>query len=112
MTLINPLGASTGAETASPESALSAAEWNRDAAQRALDELFQFARQYTSSEEFRDLMCFTARFRMYSPFNALLAYIQMPGASYVAPRTGGRGTIGAGSGPVHGPSCSSSQGGR
>ena len=85
MTLINPPVASTGAETASPESALSAAEWNRDAAQRALDELFQFARQYTSSEEFRDLMCFTARFRMYSPFNALLAYIQMPGASYVAP---------------------------
>ena len=85
MTLIDPSVASTGVETASPESALSADEWDRDVAQRALDELFQFARQYTSCEEFKDLMHFTAGFRRYSPFNALLAHIQMPGASYVAP---------------------------
>ena len=61
-----------------------ATEWDRSAAQRSLDELFQVARQYTSSEAFKDLMHFIARFRMYSPFNAMLAYIQMPGARYVA----------------------------
>ena len=61
------------------------AEWDRDSAQSALDELFQCALRYTGSKEFEGLMRFTARFRMYSPFNALLAHIQMPGASYVAP---------------------------
>ena len=82
MTLINPLGASPGA----PAPATTAASaWDRDAAQRALDELFQFARQYANSQEFKGLIDFIAHFRLYSPFNALLAYIQMPGASYVAP---------------------------
>ena len=61
------------------------AEWDRDAAQSALDELFQFALRYTSSQEFQDLLNFAGRFRWYSPFNALLAHIQMPGASFVAP---------------------------
>ena len=60
-------------------------ERDRDSAQSALDELFQCARRYTGSKEFEDLMRFTARFRMYSPFNALLVHIQMPGAFYVAP---------------------------
>ena len=60
-------------------------EWDRDTAQSALDELFQFALRYTSSQEFQDLLNFAGRFRWYSPFNALLAHIQMPGASYVAP---------------------------
>ena len=60
-------------------------ERDRDSAQSALDEMFQYALRYTGSKEFEDLMRFTARFRMYSPFNALLAHIQMPGASYVAP---------------------------
>ena len=78
MPLINPPGISPGAPT--PESA-----WDRDAAQRALDELFQCARQYTNSEEFHTLIDFIGHFRLYSPFNALLAHIQMPGASYVAP---------------------------
>lgn len=62
-----------------------AAEWDRNSAQRSLDELFQFARQYTSSESFNGLMRFIARFRLYSPFNAMLAHIQMPGATFVAP---------------------------
>ena len=86
MTLINPPGASPEALTASPESApRGGPAWDRDAAQRALDELFQFARQYTNSQEFKGLTEFILRFRLYSPFNALLAHIQMPGASYVAP---------------------------
>ena len=86
MTLINPPGASPGSPTASPESAPTAGpEWDRDAAQHALDDLFQFALRYTNSEEFHALVDFIADFRLYSPFNALLAHIQMPGASYVAP---------------------------
>ena len=60
-------------------------EWDRDTAQSALDELFQCALRYTGSKEFRGLVDFIARFRWYSPFNAMLAHIQMPGASYVAP---------------------------
>ena len=67
-----------GAPTAAPE-------WDRDAAQSALDELFQCALLYTGSKEFRGLAKFIVRFRWYSPFNAMLAHIQMPGASYVAP---------------------------
>ena len=56
-----------------------------NSAQRSIDELFRFARRSTSSESFNGLMRFIARFRLYSPFNAMLAHIQMPGATFVAP---------------------------
>jgi IrrE N-terminal-like domain len=62
-----------------------AAEWDRDAARRALDDLFSNARQYNSSKAFRELVDFVARFRFYSPFNAMLIHIQMSGAKYAAP---------------------------
>ncbi len=62
-----------------------AAEWDRDAARRALDDLFSNARQYNSSKAFRELVHFVARFRFYSPFNAMLIHIQMSGAKYAAP---------------------------
>jgi hypothetical protein len=62
-----------------------AADWDKDVARRAIDELFVLARQYNSSQAYWDLMRFVARFRMYSPFNAMLVYTQMPGATYVAP---------------------------
>ena len=62
-----------------------APEWDRKAAQGSLDELFQLARKYTNSKDYHDLMQFIGRFRRYSPFNAMLAHIQMPGARYVAP---------------------------
>ena len=62
-----------------------AAEWDRNSAQRSLDELFQCARQHTDSEAFLDMMRFIGRFKFYSPFNAMLAHIQMPGATFVAP---------------------------
>jgi hypothetical protein len=68
-----------------PPDGRSVPEWDRQAAQRAIDELFQFARQYNSSAAFQELMRFIARFRLYSPFNAMLAHIQMPGAKFVAP---------------------------
>jgi hypothetical protein len=62
-----------------------AAKWDREVAQRALDELFNLAHQYRSSAAYDDLLKFVARFRFYSPFNAMLIHVQMPGARYVAP---------------------------
>lgn len=56
-----------------------------DIARRALDELFSVARRYKTSAAFRDLIDFVVRFRAYSPFNAMLVHIQMPGATFVAP---------------------------
>lgn len=61
-----------------------AEEWHRDVARRALDELFSLARQYKSSKAYHELLDFVARFRFYSPFNAMLIHIQMPGATFVA----------------------------
>ncbi|MDH4101473.1 MAG: ImmA/IrrE family metallo-endopeptidase, partial [Nitrospirota bacterium] len=55
-----------------------------DVARRSLDELFIVARQYKSGREYRELLEFVARFRFYSPFNAMLIHFQMPGARYVA----------------------------
>jgi hypothetical protein len=51
---------------------------------RALDELFRVAGQFSTRGEYADLLHFIARFRMYSPFNAMLVHTQMPGATYVA----------------------------
>jgi hypothetical protein len=59
--------------------------WDREATKRALDELFQNARQYRSSKTYLELMSFIARFRFYSPYNAMLIHIQMSGARFVAP---------------------------
>lgn len=54
-------------------------------AKQALDELFHLTQQYRSSESYRRLLQFVGRFRFYSPYNALLVHIQLPGATYVAP---------------------------
>jgi hypothetical protein len=59
--------------------------WQRDAARRALDDLFSLARQYKTSKAYFGLLKFIARFRFYSPFNAMLIYTQMEGARFVAP---------------------------
>ena len=61
-------------------------EENMDAdfARRALDELFCLVRAYRTGESFSRLMSFVARFRAYSPYNAMLLHIQMPGAVFVA----------------------------
>lgn len=61
-----------------------AAAWEADAARRALDELFSLTRQYKSGDAYRELLQFIGRFRAYSPYNAMLVQIQMPGARYVA----------------------------
>ena len=62
-----------------------AEDWNEDTVKHALDELFNLARKYKTSESYRKLIDFIARFRFYSPYNALLVHIQMPGATFVAP---------------------------
>jgi hypothetical protein len=56
-----------------------------ESARGALDELFLLARHYRQSEKFLELIRFVAKFRRYSAFNAMLVYIQMPGARYVLP---------------------------
>jgi len=61
-----------------------AAEWNLASTKRALDELFRLTLQYQSSGAYWELLRFIARFRSYSPFNAMLIHVQMPGAKYVA----------------------------
>lgn len=62
-----------------------AAIWEQDSAKRALDELFSLTYQYKTSKSYHELMQFVARFRFYSPFNAMLVHVQMAGAKYVAP---------------------------
>ena len=62
-----------------------AGAWERDTAKRALDELFSLTFQYKTSAAYRDLLKFVTRFLSYSPFNAMLVHIQMPGAKFVAP---------------------------
>jgi hypothetical protein len=62
-----------------------AATWDSEAARHAPDELFSMSRQYRSGETYATLLKFVSRFRFYSPFNAMLVHIQMPGAPNVAP---------------------------
>lgn len=57
---------------------------DRGTAQRALDELFDVARQYRSAREYVSLLRFIKRFRFYSPYNAMLVHVQMHGATFVA----------------------------
>ena len=71
-------------EVSTPE-ATPASVWEGDAAKRALDELFSLTFQYKTGKAYQDLLKFVIRFRSYSPFNAMLAHIQMPGAQFVAP---------------------------
>lgn len=72
-------------ESFSQEAETPAEIWEKDAAKRALDELFNLTCQYKTSDSFWELMKFVRRFRFYSPFNAMLVHVQMPGATFVAP---------------------------
>ena len=66
-----------------------AAEWDRDIARRALDELFRLAGEYKTTKEYWELLKFVGRFRFYSPYNAMLIHTQMPGAHTLRRHTGG-----------------------
>ena len=46
---------------------------------RALDDLLARTLTFKSSKAYFELMQFVAKFRWYSPFNAMLVRIQMPG---------------------------------
>lgn len=72
-------------KTAPDTTIISAEAWDQDAAKRALDELFTLTFQYKTSKAYYELLQFVARFRFYSPFNAMLVHVQMPGARFVAP---------------------------
>lgn len=50
----------------------------------SLDELFQRSQALRSSESFRELIRFTAKFREYKPFNNMLVRLQRPGATHFA----------------------------
>jgi hypothetical protein len=52
--------------------------------QKALDQLFTLTMQYQSSATYQELLSFVGRFRFYSPYNAMLVHVQMPGATFVA----------------------------
>jgi len=75
--------------------------WNIDITKHALDELLILTDQYSSSESYQELIDFVARFRFYSPYNAMLIHIQMPGATFVAPAHRWIRQMGAQSGRMH-----------
>lgn len=52
---------------------------------KGIDELFATVQDYASSEKFRELLNFTAHFKKYAPYNAMLIHIQNPGARFVLP---------------------------
>ncbi len=68
-----------------------ATAWDRDAAKRALDDLFSIASKYRTTKAYKELVDFVARFRFYSPFNALLVHVQKRGSTFVAPAHRWRG---------------------
>jgi len=73
------------ADAPAGNAAAPASLWERESVNRALHELFSLTQQYRSSTSYHELMKFIARFRFYSPFNAMLVHVQMPGARFVAP---------------------------
>lgn len=58
--------------------------WPSGEAGRALDDLLSRTLTFKSSKAYLELVQFVARFQWYSPFNAMLVRIQMPGATFVA----------------------------
>jgi hypothetical protein len=74
-----------------PSDGSPAAEWESRAVERPLDELFLFARQYRSNQAYCQLLQFVTRLRTYSPFNAMLAHLQLPGAGPDRARTAAAG---------------------
>lgn len=52
---------------------------------KGIDELFQCVREFSASRRFRELLDFTAHFKRYAPYNAMLIYMQCPGARFVLP---------------------------
>lgn len=51
--------------------------------QSQIDLLFQNVGKYKKSAEFKELLQFCKKFKMLSPYNAMLIHIQKPGSKYV-----------------------------
>ena len=67
-----------------PPYAGSAAEkWDMESIKHSLDELFLLTSQYSSSANYMKLLDFVKRFPHIAPYNAMLAHIQMPGATFI-----------------------------
>ena len=60
-------------------------EIDLESAKNSVDELLTLTSRYRSSDAYHELLKFIVRFPMYSPFNAMLVNVQMPGATFVAP---------------------------
>ena len=58
---------------------------DKEEVKKALDELFELTLHYNDSKSFDEFRKFVGHFRFYSPYNAMLIHIQMPGAKFVAP---------------------------
>src|SRR6266581_355347 len=56
---------------------------NNEPALRSLDELYVATRRYQSFQDYKHFLDFVARFRWYSPYNAMLVYVQKPGSRFV-----------------------------
>ena len=52
---------------------------------KGIDELFFSVQDYALSPKFKELLDFTAHFKRYAPYNAMLIHIQNPGARFVLP---------------------------
>ncbi len=52
---------------------------------KGIDELFSAVQDYATSDRFSELLHFTAHFKKYAPYNAMLIHIQNPGARFVLP---------------------------
>ena len=52
---------------------------------KGIDELFATVKDYASSDKFKELLRFTAHFKKFAPYNAMLIHIQNPGARFVLP---------------------------
>ncbi len=75
------------------ESAAGVGEWTDQLAEQprnsveeakaSINSLLEQGQQYRSTAEYAGLLDFVGRFRRYAPFNAMLVYLQRPGATYV-----------------------------
>jgi hypothetical protein len=67
------------------EAGVPASIWDETATKRTLDELFTLTDRYKKSNSYFEMLKFITSFKQYSPFNAMLVHIQMPGAVFIAP---------------------------
>lgn len=54
-----------------------------DEIKKGIDELTMLVKQYRNSDAFKKMLDFVGRFPYFAPYNAMLLYLQKPGASFV-----------------------------